>query len=70
MLVGASLLSFIFYFSGAGIPYVNWYVIPFIGACFGFIMALITEKITPISVEEVFAGKSLGMSLPKLCVKS
>lgn len=66
MLVGAILLSFIFYFSGAGIPYISWYVVPLIGACFGFMMALITEKITPISVEEIFAGKSLGMSFTEI----
>lgn len=66
MLVGAGMLSFIFYFSGAQIPYVNWYIIPFIGAAFGFLMALITEKITPLSLDEVLAGESLGMTFTEI----
>jgi ABC-type spermidine/putrescine transport system permease subunit II len=66
MVVGAILLSFIFYFSGAGIPYINWYIVPVVGMFFGLMIALITEKITPVSVEEIFAGKSLGMSFTEI----
>lgn len=66
MVVGAILLSFIFYFSGAGIPYINWYIVPIVGMFFGLMIAFITEKITPVSVEEIFAGKSLGMSFTEI----
>ncbi len=66
MVVGAILLCFIFYFSGAGIPYVSWYLVPVIGMFFGLLIALITEKITPVSEEEIFAGKSLGMSFTEI----
>ena len=66
IIVGGILLSLTFFFSGAGIPYVKWYVIPLIGMMIGYLMARLTEKITPVSADEILAGQSLGMSFDEI----
>lgn len=64
--VGGVLLSVMFALSGGGIPYLKWYVVPLIGMVLGFFMAQLTEKITPVSVDEILAGHSLGMSFDEI----
>lgn len=66
MAVGAILLSAVFFLSGGGIPYVHWIVVPFIGMGLGSLMACATEKITPVSTDELLAGQSLGMSFEEI----
>lgn len=66
MLVGAVLLTTIFFFSGGGIPYLPWIGVPFIGALLGLIVANYAEKISPISSEEIMAGEALGMSFDEI----
>lgn len=64
--IGAGLLSATFFLSGGGIPYVSWYAVPVIGLLLGLCMAYATEKITPLQVDEVLAGQSLGMSFDEI----
>lgn len=66
MAVGAVLLSAIFLISRAGIPYLPWIGIPFIGALLGLIVANYAEKISPISTDEVTAGEALGLSFDEV----
>lgn len=66
MAVGAGLLSAIFFLSGGGIPYVPLVAVPLIGLVIGLLMARITEKITPVSVDEMLAGESLGMTFDEI----
>lgn len=66
MAMGAVLLSMMFFLSGGGIPYVPWYVIPVLGAALGLGIAYLTEKITPVSTDEILAGQSLGLSFDEI----
>lgn len=66
MVVGAVLLSAIFIASRAGIPYLPWIGVPFIGALLGLIVANYAEKISPISTDEVTAGEALGLSFDEV----
>lgn len=59
--VGTVVFTAIFYLAGGGIPYVAFGVVPIIGAVGGLIVAGNSERISPISAEEVMAGQSLGM---------
>lgn len=59
--VGAVVFTAIFYLAGGGIPYVAFGIVPIIGAVGGLIVAGYSERISPISAEEVMAGQSLGM---------
>ncbi len=59
--VGTVVFTTIFYLAGGGIPYVAFGVVPIIGAVGGLIVAGYSERISPISTEEVMAGQSLGM---------
>lgn len=66
MAVGAVLLTAMFVISRAGIPYLPWICVPFLGAVLGLIVANYTEKISPIAVEEVTAGEALGLSFDEV----
>ncbi len=66
MVVGAVLLTSMFLISRGGIPYLPWIFVPFLGALLGLIVANYTEKISPISVEEVTAGEALGLSFDEI----
>jgi hypothetical protein len=61
VLVGGIWLSVTFLLAGARIPYLNFWVIAFIGGMLGIIISLIAEKINPICKDEVLAGLSLGL---------
>jgi len=63
MSVGAVLLTAMFVLARGGIPYLPWVCVPLVGAVLGLIVACYTEKISPISGEEIMAGQSLGLSM-------
>jgi len=66
MSVGAVLLSAMFVLARGGIPYLPWICVPLIGAILGLVVACYTEKISPISGEEIMAGQSLGLSIDEI----
>lgn len=66
MVVGAVLLTSMFILGRGGIPYVPWIAVPFIGAVLGLLVACYTEKISPISTDEMMAGQSLGLSIDEI----
>lgn len=66
MAVGAVILTVVFILSGAGLPMLPWIGVPFLGALLGLIVAGYTDKISPISVEEVTAGEALGLSFDEV----
>jgi len=63
MSVGAVLLTAMFVLARGGIPYLPWVCVPVVGAALGLLVACYTEKISPISGEEIMAGQSLGLSI-------
>ncbi|WP_378950949.1 hypothetical protein [Pelosinus sp. sgz500959] len=66
MAVGAVILTVTFILTRAGIPYLPWVCVPIIGAVLGLIVASYTEKISPVSGEEIMAGQSLGLSMDEI----
>jgi len=66
MVVGAVLLTSMFILGRGGIPYLPWVAVPFIGAVLGLLVACYTEKISPISTDEMMAGQSLGLSIDEI----
>lgn len=66
MLVGSVLLTAIFIIAGGGIPYLPWIGVPFLGALIGLAVANNAEKISPLSMDEVTAGESLGLSYDEI----
>jgi hypothetical protein len=66
MAIGATLLTAMFILAGGGIPYLPWIGVPFLGALFGLIVANNTEKISPVSIDEVTAGEALGLSFDEV----
>ena len=66
MCVGAVLLTAMFVLARGGIPYVPWIFVPIIGAVLGLVVAGYTEKISPVSGEEIMAGQSLGLSIDEI----
>jgi uncharacterized protein YjgD (DUF1641 family) len=66
MVVGAVLLTAMFILGRGGIPYIPWVAVPFIGAIIGMVVACYTEKISPISSDEMMAGQSLGLSIDEI----
>lgn len=66
MSVGAVLLTAMFVLARGGIPYLPWVCVPLIGAILGLVVACYTEKISPISGEEIMAGQSLGLSMDEI----
>ncbi|HBF36774.1 MAG TPA: hypothetical protein DDW50_05585 [Firmicutes bacterium] len=59
--IGGIWLSATFLLSGARIPYLNFWIIAFIGGILGVLISMIAEKINPICKDEVLAGLSLGL---------
>ncbi|MDU4961179.1 MAG: hypothetical protein E6X17_11035 [Sporomusaceae bacterium] len=66
MLIGALMLTSVFYLSGGGIPYLPWIGVPVVGAVIGLIAAHYADRISPVSAEEVMAGEALGMSMDEI----
>lgn len=66
MAMGAILLTVMFVLAKGGIPYVPWVAVPFIGALLGLLVACYTEKISPVSGDEMMAGQSLGLSIDEI----
>lgn len=66
MFMGAAMLTAMFVLAGGGIPYLPWIGVPVIGAVLGLIVANNTEKISPVSTEEVVAGEALGLSFDEV----
>jgi hypothetical protein len=64
--IGALILTTTFVLSGGGIPYLPWIGVPFLGAAMGLLLANNSEKISPISVDEVTAGEALGLSFDEV----
>lgn len=61
-LVGAALLGTMFLLTRATLPVLSrWYSL-LIGAALGLLLALLCERVSPVDVEEVQAGESLGLS--------
>jgi hypothetical protein len=61
VLIGGVWLSVTFSLAGARIPYLNFWVISFLGGILGIMISLIAEKINPICKDEVLAGLSMGL---------
>lgn len=66
MTAGAVLLTGMFILGRGGIPYFPWVAVPFAGALIGLIVACYTEKISPVSSDEMMAGQSLGLSVDEI----
>ena len=66
MIAGAVLLTGMFILGRGGIPYFPWVAVPFAGAFIGLIIACYTEKISPVSSDEMMAGQSLGLSVDEI----
>lgn len=66
MTVGAILLTAMFILGRGGIPYLPWAAVPFVGAVIGLVIACYTEKISPMSSDEMMAGQSLGLSIDEI----
>ncbi|AJQ25957.1 hypothetical protein [Pelosinus fermentans] len=66
MVIGAILITSIFVLGRSGIPYLPWIAVPLVGALIGLIVACYTEKISPMSNDEMMAGQSLGLSVDEI----
>jgi hypothetical protein len=66
MAVGAILLTAMFALAQGGIPYLPWLAVPPLGALLGLLVARNTEKISPVSADEITAGEALGLSFDKI----
>lgn len=66
MTVGAILLTAMFILGRGGIPYLPWAAVPLVGAVIGLVIACYTEKISPMSSDEMMAGQSLGLSIDEI----
>jgi len=64
--IGALMLTVMFVLSGGGIPYVPWLGVPVLGAAIGLLVANNAEKISPLELDEVTAGESLGLSFDEV----
>ncbi len=64
--IGAIMLTVMFILSGGGIPYIPWVGVPVIGAAIGLLVANNAEKISPLEIDEVTAGESLGLSFDEI----
>jgi hypothetical protein len=64
--IGALNLTAMFILSKGGIPNLPWIGVPFLGAAIGLLLANNSEKISPISVDEVTAGEALGLSFDEV----
>lgn len=66
MLIGAVLLTSMFVLAQGGIPYLPWLGVPVVGALLGLLVASYTEKISPVSSDEIMAGEALGLSFEEI----
>lgn len=66
MIVGAVLVTAMFVLGRGGIPYLPWIAVPVVGAIIGLVVACYTEKISPMSSDEMMAGQSLGLSIDEI----
>lgn len=66
MLIGAVLLTSMFVLSQGGIPYLPWVGVPVVGALLGLLVATYTDKISPVSSDEIMAGEALGLSFEEI----
>jgi hypothetical protein len=66
MVIGAVLLTSMFLLAQGGIPYLPWVGVPVIGALLGLLVATYTEKISPVSSDEIMAGEALGLSFNEI----
>lgn len=66
MAAGAVLLTTMFVLGRGGIPYLPWAAVPVVGAIIGLVIACYTEKISPMSSDEMMAGQSLGLSIDEI----
>jgi hypothetical protein len=66
MAIGAILLTSMFILSGGGIPYLPWLGVPVVGAFLGLVVAAYTDKMNPVSNEEILAGEALGLSFHEI----
>lgn len=62
MVVGGGLLTSMFIFSGASIPYLPIWLVPCIGVLCGLLIAWKTETVSPVRLEEIMAGEAMGMT--------
>jgi exonuclease VII small subunit len=65
-LLGALLLSSIFYISQARLPYLSWVHILLIGTVLGILAANKAKSINPINRSEFLAGESLGLNYTEI----
>jgi hypothetical protein len=66
MVIGAVLLTSMFVLSKGGIPYLPWIGVPVVGALLGLLVAAYTDKISPVSSDEIMAGQALGLSFKEI----
>lgn len=62
MAVGGGVLTSMFLFSRASIPYLPIWLVPFIGVLCGLLIAWKTETVSPVRLEEIMAGEAMGMT--------
>ncbi|NMB39758.1 MAG: sodium/proton-translocating pyrophosphatase [Firmicutes bacterium] len=60
--VGMIMLTAVFYFSKAELPFMNLSTIAFIGLILGGVIGLFSEKFSPVNAKEIMAGQALGLS--------
>lgn len=65
-LLGACLLSAIYWLSGGNVPYLNAYWVLGIGALLGTTIALLAERISPVNQEELLAAEALGLTYAQI----
>ena len=60
--VGMIMLTAVFYFSKAELPFMNLSTIALIGLILGGVIGLFSEKFSPVNAKEIMAGQALGLS--------
>ncbi len=62
MAVGAAVLLPVFVMSGAKVPYLGAGHVALLGAVMGYLVSAQSERISPVSGEEIVAGMAMGLS--------